>query len=144
MEIPHEFLPVLLVQIALFCGLWMVLKRLWIEPALRVIAAREKRSHGAVAEAAALQAEAERLRHQHETALERARSEAHREVQEMLRQAEGEQRRLIDEATAEADRTIAAARAAITQEVATARDRLRADVRALAGDVAKAVLGRAV
>ena len=36
MDIPKEFFPVLLVQIALFLGLWMALKRLWFDPALNL------------------------------------------------------------------------------------------------------------
>src|SRR5262249_59297005 len=99
MDIPKEFFPVLLVQIALFLGLWMVLKRFWFDPALKVIAAREARSHGAVTAAEALQAEAERMRRQHAAAIDAAKAEAQQEVEEILRQAEAEERRVICEAT---------------------------------------------
>ena len=144
MDIPKEFFPVLLVQIALFLGLWMVLKRLWFDPALKVIAAREARSHGAVAAAEALHAEVERLRQQHTAAIDAAKAEAQREVQEILRQAETEQRRVIGEATDAAQRNLAEARERVAQEVAAARQGLQADVHAIAREVATAVLGRPI
>jgi F-type H+-transporting ATPase subunit b len=144
MDIPKEFFPVLLVQIALFLGLWMALKRLWFEPALRVIAAREARSHGAVAAAEVLRAEAERLRQQHAAAIAEAKAEAQREVQEILRQAEAEQRRVIGEATDAAQQTLADVRERVAEEIAAARRGLQADVRAIAREVATVVLGRPV
>jgi F-type H+-transporting ATPase subunit b len=144
MDIPKEFFPVLLVQIALFLGLWVVLKRWWFDPALRVIAAREAHSRGAVAEAKALQAEAERLRREHAAAIDQAKAEAQVEVQELLRQADAEQRRLIGQATESAQRTAMETRERVAREVAEARQRLQADVHAIAREVAKAVLGRAV
>lgn len=144
MDIPKEFVPVLLVQIALFLGLWMILKRFWFDPALRVISEREKRSHGAVVEARAVQEEAERLRREHETALEQARADAAAEVQEMLRAADAEQRRIVGEANEEAQRTVAGVRERIAAEVETARRDIRNDVEAIAREMARTVLGRAV
>src|SRR2546426_8985952 len=76
----------LVVQIALFVALWVVLKRLWFDPALRVIRERTTRSEGAVREARVIQAEAERLRAEHAAALDQAKGEAQSELQEMLRQ----------------------------------------------------------
>ena len=75
-----------------------------------MIAAREARSHGAVAAAEALHAEAERLRQQHAAAIAAARAEAQQEVQELLRQAEAEQRRVIGEAADAAQRSVAEVR----------------------------------
>jgi F-type H+-transporting ATPase subunit b len=144
MDIPKEFLPVLLVQIALFLGLWAILKRFWFDPALRVIAAREKRTHGALVEARAVQDEAERLRREHTTAIEEAKAEAAREVQEMLRAADVEQRRIIGEANDEAQRAIATVREGIAREIGTARQEIRNDVEAIAREMARAVIGRAV
>ena len=144
MDIPKEFLPVLLVQIALFLGLWMALKRLWFDPALAVIAARDARSQGAVAAAGVLQAEAEELRRQHATAIQQAKAEAQREVQEILRQAEVEQRRIIGEATDAAQRTLTEVRERVAQDVASARRGLEADVQAIAREAATVVLGRPV
>jgi F-type H+-transporting ATPase subunit b len=144
MDIPHEFFPVLLVQMALFVGLWLALKRLWFDPALRVIAAREKQSDGAVAEALALQGEAERLRREHATAIEQAKAEAGREVQDMLRAAEGEHRRIIGDANEEAQRATAEVRGRIAREVEKARQELHRDVDAIAREMARTVVGRAV
>ena len=144
MDIPKEFFPVLLVQIALFLGLWMVLKRWWFDPALRVIAAREAHSRSAVAEAKALQDEAERLRREHAAAIDQAKAEAQREVQEILRQADAEQRRLMGLAAESAQRTATETRERVAREVADARQRLQADVHTIAREVAKAVLGRGV
>jgi len=144
MDIPKEFFPVLLVQIALFLGLWMLLKRLWFDPALTVIAEREKRSHGSVAEAKRLQDEAERLRREHGAAIDQAKNEAQRDVQELLRQTDTAQRALIDEATSEAQRIASEMRERMTTEVAAARKDLQAEIHVIAHEVAKATLGRAV
>jgi F-type H+-transporting ATPase subunit b len=144
MDIPKEFFPVLLVQIALFVGLWAILKRFWFDPAMRVIAARESRSHGAVLEARAVREEAERLRDEHTAALDQAKAEAAREVEEMLRAAEVEQRRIIGEANEEAQRAIATVREGIAREIGAARHEIRKDVEVIAREMAKVVIGRAV
>src|SRR2546429_6378913 len=96
----------LLVQMALFVALWLLLKRLWFDPALRLIRERTARSEGAVKEARAIQAEAERLRAEHAAALDQAKIEAQREMQEMVRQAEAEPQRLITEAPPDPQRTL--------------------------------------
>src|SRR5438132_6367687 len=115
----------LLVQLALFVALWIALKRLWFDPALRVIRERTARSEGAIAEARAIQAEAERLRAEHAAALDQARAEAEREVQEILREAEVEQKRLIAEAREDAQRMIGDVRGRIAAEMVAARQSLR-------------------
>ena len=144
MEIPHDFVPVLVAQIGLFLVLWVVLKRFWFDPALRIIAARERRSHGALAEARAAQDEATRLRREHAEALEQVKGEAQREMQELVRQAETEQRRLIAEANEDAQRTMEATRTVVATEVAAARRTLQSETLTIAREVAKAVMGRAV
>src|ERR1051326_6262078 len=96
----------LLVQIPIFIALWMLLKRFWFDPAVRIIRERTARSEGAVAEARAIQADAERLRAAHAAALDQARAEAEREVQEILRATEVEQKRLIADAREDARRVI--------------------------------------
>src|SRR5207247_2229663 len=111
----------LLVQMALFVALWLVLKRLWFDAALRVIRERTARSEGAVREARAIHAEAERLRAEHAAALDQAKGEAQSDMQEMLRQAEAEQQRLISEARADAQRTLTDVRAQVAEERACAR-----------------------
>src|SRR5206468_4172483 len=113
MEIPHEFFPVLIAEIGLFLALWLLLKRLWFDPALKVISAREQRSSGALSRAAALQDAAEQLRREHATAIEGAKTQAHAEVLTMIREAEAEQRRIIAEANEAAQRRLGEARARI-------------------------------
>lgn len=144
MDIPKEFVPVLLVQIALFLGLWVALKRLWFDPVLKVIAAREARSHGAVVAAEGLRAEAEQLRRQHAAAIDDAKAEAQRDVQEMLREAEAEQRRIVGEASEAAHRSMAEVHERVTREVTAAKARLQTDATAIAREVAAVVLGRPV
>jgi F0F1-type ATP synthase membrane subunit b/b' len=130
-------------QIGLFLILWFLMKRLWVDPALRVIRERASRSEGAVQEARAIQDEAGRLRAEHAAALAAARGEAQREMQEILRGAEAEQKRLIAEARAEAERTLDEARARMAEDVATARRALLDSAGELARMVAQKVLGRA-
>src|SRR6185295_12007820 len=92
--------------LVLFVVLWLLLKRWWIEPALRVIKERAARSEGAVREAQAVQAEAEKLRQQHAAALDETRAEAQREVQDILRAAETEHKRVVADAVEEAQRVL--------------------------------------
>jgi F-type H+-transporting ATPase subunit b len=132
------------VQILIFLVLWFALKRLWFDPALHVMHERSKRSEGAVAEARAIQAEAERLRAEHAAALDSARAEAHRETQEVLRVAEAEQKRLVAEAREEAQRTLGEVRARIAEDVTEARRGLREQSGQIAREVAQKVLGRTV
>jgi F-type H+-transporting ATPase subunit b len=133
-----------LVQIAIFVVLWLVLKRFWFDPALRIIRARAARSEGAVAEARAIQQEAERLRAEHARAVDQARSEAQREMQAVIREAETEQKRIVGEATAEAHRMLSDASARVAEEVAAARRTLQDDAAALARLVTQKIVGRAV
>jgi len=142
LKIPPDY--TFLVQIAIFVVLWLVLRRFWFAPALRLIHERTRRSEGAVAEARAVQAEAERLRAQHAAALEQASSEAQREMQEMVRDAEVEQKRVLDEARAEAHRTLTEVRSRIAEEVATARRTLRDQAEEVAREVARKILGRPI
>ena len=132
------------VQLGLFLVLWFVLKRLWFAPAQRLIHERRTRSEGAVREAQAIQAEAERLRADHAAALEQVRAEAQRETQEIVRAAETEQKRLIAEARDDAQRTLHEARSRIADEVVAARRGLRAEAEQITREVVRKVLGRPV
>jgi F-type H+-transporting ATPase subunit b len=134
----------LVVQVALFVVLWLVLKRFWFDPAMRVIAERATRSEGQVQEARALEAEIDKLRREHRAALQQARTEAQREVADIMRRAEAEQKKLIAQATDDAHRMLDEIRGRVAEEVATARRTLSADVGALAREVARTVMGRAV
>lgn len=134
----------LVLQIVLFVALWIALKRLWFEPAMRLIAERQRRSEGEVEKARALSAEVERLRRDHNAALQHAKSEVQREVAEIMRQAEAEQKQLIAQASDDAQRTLATVRARVAEDVAAARKTLSAEVGAIAHEVARRVVGRAV
>src|SRR2546425_3079246 len=133
-----------LIQIAVFVVFWLLVRRLWFEPALRIIRERAVRSEGAIREARAIEAEAERLRAEHAAALDQTRSEAQREIQEIVRRAEAEQKRLIAEASAEAQRTLAEVQARVAEEVAQARRGLRDVAGETARMVTEKVLARPV
>lgn len=141
LKLPPDYTFVL--QVLIFVVFWVLMKRLWIDPALRVLHQRSRRSEGALREAERLQAKAEQLRADQAAALGDARAEAQREMQEIVRAAETEQQRLIEEARAEAQRTIGEVRARIAEEMAAARQGLRAQAREIAAEVARKVLGRA-
>src|SRR5438128_2485705 len=116
-----------LIQIAIFVVFWLLVRRLWFEPALRLIRERTVRSEGAIGEARAIEAEAERLRAEHAAALDQTRSEAQRELQEIVRRAEAEREReqLIARGRQAADRIRADARVLAEQEFVAARNALR-------------------
>jgi len=141
LKIPPDY--TFLVQIGLFVVFWLVMKRLWFGPAMRIIKERAVRSEGAIREAKAVQAEAERLRTEHAAALEAVKVEAHRDMQMILRQAEKEQQTILDGARSEAERRLADARARLAEEVGVARQGLRTQVEEIARDVMRKVIGRA-
>jgi F-type H+-transporting ATPase subunit b len=141
LEIPPNF-PILLVQAAIFVVLWFLLARLWFGPAMRLIHERNARSAGAIEKANAVQAEAEALRARHATAIEDARAEAHRDMEQLVRGAQAEQRKAIEAAHDEAHRVLTDARGKIAEEVAAARQELRNQAEQIANEVARKVLGR--
>lgn len=134
----------LVLQIVLFLGLWVALKRFWFEPTMRLLKERAKRSEGALAAARESEAKLEELRRQHHLKLQEARDEAQREVAELMRHAEAEQKQLIAQANEDAQRTLSEVRTRVAEDVAAARRTLSADVGAIATEVARRVLGRAV
>jgi F-type H+-transporting ATPase subunit b len=142
LKIPPDYTFVL--QVLIFVVFWVAMKRLWIDPALRIIHERARRSEGAIREAESLQAEAEGMRTAHAAALDEAKAEAQREMQEIVRVAETEQQRLIGEARAEAQRTLSDVRTRVAEEMAAARQGLHAQAGEIAREVARKVLGRAV
>ena len=131
-------------QIIVFVALFLVLRRWWFEPALRVMRERRRRSEGSISEARAIQAEVERLRAEHRAALGETRAEAQREVKGMLRAAEAEQARIVDEATAESQRVLTDVRSRIADEIADARRALNNQVREIAREAARIITGRSV
>jgi len=143
LKIPPDF-GTLLVQATIIVVLWVGLDRLWFRPAMRSIRERKARSEGALEKARAIQAEAEGLRARHATAVEEARTQAQREMEEIIRGAEAEQRKLLGDARDEAQRVLTDARGRIAEEVATARQELRTQADHIAKEVARKVLGRPV
>jgi len=135
LKIPPDYTFV--VEIVIFVALWIALRHFWFEPALRIIRERARRSEGAIEEARAIQAEAERLRAEHAAALDEARSEAQREMQEILRLAEAEQKQVLAAARDDAQRTLTEVRARIAEEVTAAPAGLREQAREIARQLAE-------
>lgn len=142
LKIPPDY--TFLVQIGIFVVFWLLMKRLWFDPALRIVRERGRRSDGAIEEARQLTAEAERLSAEHAAALDQARTEAQREMQEIVRGAEAEQKQLVAAAAADAQHTLTEVRSRVAEEVAAARRSLTDQAGELARVVARAVLGRSV
>jgi len=134
----------LAVQALIFVVLWIALKRLWFDPALRLLKERAVRSEGQIAAARKLEAEVERLRQERNAAMQQAKAETQREVAEMMRRAEAEQKQLIAQASEDAQRTLAEVRGRMAEDVAAARKSLSGEVGTIAREVARVVVGRAV
>jgi F-type H+-transporting ATPase subunit b len=140
LKIPPDY--TFLVEIVIFVALWLAMKRLWFDPALRIISERKARTEGAIEEARTIQLEAERLRAQHATAVEAARDDARREMEDTVRRAEEEQRRLIAEAREQAQQVLADARGRIAEDIGLARRAVGDQARAIAHEVVQKILGR--
>ncbi|MGH7821464.1 MAG: ATP synthase F0 subunit B [Candidatus Binatia bacterium] len=131
-----------LYQIALFVALWLVLKRLVFDRFLEVLAARRRRTDGALAEARRLREEVAKLRAEHEALMAQVRREAARGRDEIRRQAEAEERAMVDGAREEAARILDELRERASREVGEARAALERETEELSERVARALLGR--
>jgi F-type H+-transporting ATPase subunit b len=127
-----------------FLLLMAFLDRVLFRPMLRLLEEREARTHGAVEEAKALEAEAAAAITAYETRIAAARDEAAAATASVRKRAADEERAVLDRAREEANRRVGQ----IERDVAAAADRagrdLAAQAREMARVIAEKVLGRPV
>ena len=130
------------VQIALFLGLWLVLKRLLFDPVGDVLQERKRRGEGTAEEARQIRARAEQTAGDYRRELSAARTRILAEVEEMYRREEDQARVLLAEARDAAAADLRRARDLAEREAREARAALRARTPEFAAGMAEKLLGR--
>ena len=131
-------------QIVVLLLLWAILNRLLFKPFLALVEQREKRTEGLKAAAAALTAEAERLRADYESAIRQANEEGSAAKEAILDEARRTREQLLNQSRAEAAEHLASARREIQNEMTAAREQALREAEVIARQMAEKVLGRKV
>jgi F-type H+-transporting ATPase subunit b len=133
-----------LFQIVVLLLLWAILNKILFKPFLRLVEEREKRTEGLKAAAAALTAEAERLRADYESAIRQANDEGAAAKDALLEEARRTREQLLAESRAQAAERIAAVREEIKKEMEQGRAQALKEAEEIARQMAEKVLGRKV
>jgi F-type H+-transporting ATPase subunit b len=131
-------------NVLLFVLLIYPVNRLLVQPLLRVLEERERRTSGSESDAEAHRGSARDARKTLEAALIEARARAQARRTAILSAGETEERALLDAARNDAMTTIQSVRDAVQAELEGARAALEGDARSLAREAAARVLGRAL
>jgi F-type H+-transporting ATPase subunit b len=129
-------------NVVLFLLLIWPVNRLLVQPLLRVLDERERRTAGAESEVEALRTSARDARKALEAGMIDARGRAQARRTAILAAGETDEHAVLDAARNDAQAAIDSVRAAVESELAGARAALEADTRALARDAATRILGR--
>lgn len=139
-----EYAVQVLFQIVVLLLLWAILSKLLFKPFLALVEEREKRTEGLKAAAAALTAEAERLRADYETAIRQASEEGAAAKETLLDEARRTREQLLAQARAEAAERLTAVRQEIQKEMQQGRAQALQEAAAIARQMAEKVLGRKI
>ena len=139
-----EYAVQVLFQIVVLLLLWAILSKLLFKPFLALVEEREKRTEGLKAAAAALTAEAERLRADYESAIRQASEEGAAAKETLLDEARRTREQLLAQARAEAAERLTAVRQEIQKEMQQGRAQALQEAAAIARQMAEKVLGRKI
>jgi F-type H+-transporting ATPase subunit b len=131
-----QLVPILLILLVFFA----VMRALFFQPLLKVIAEREARTIGAQKEAEAAQAAANDKVKQYQEAIKRARAGVYGEQEAARKTALDQRNSQLKELRAAAGRVVDAAKKRIEADTVTARKDLEAAITPLAAQVATRVL----
>ncbi len=131
-----------LYQALMFFALWAILKRVAFDRFAETLAARRRKTEGALAEAKKLGEEARRLRSEYDSAMSEINRQAMQSKEEIRRQAEKEERELVNGARGEAQRLLDELRIHVAREVSGARAALESETDEISERVTRSLLGR--
>jgi len=134
----------LLIQLVNFLVLLIVLYRFLYKPLVSTLEGRSAAIRQQLAEAQAAREEAQRQLAEFESRLQAAQADAQALRERALREAAETRERLTAEARQEAARLLVAAQAQIAQEVRRAKTELRAEVGALAVEIAERLVRKSL
>jgi F-type H+-transporting ATPase subunit b len=131
-----QLVPILLILLVFFA----VMRALFFQPLLKVIAEREARTIGAQKEAEAAQAAADEKVKQYQDAIKKARAGVYGEQEAARKKSLDERNSQLKELRAAAGRVVDAAKKRIETDAVAARKELEASSTPLAAQVARRVL----
>ena len=137
-----DFDKSVLVQFAAFVLLLIVIKPLLVDPFLKVIDEREKRTEGAKADARAMDVRAGEIFQRYEAELKKVRQVAGEEREKLRVEGQKLEARMLEEARQQASRIVAEGKGAIGKEADVIRTELQKSAPAIASDIVGRVLGR--
>ena len=133
----------LIVQIILFVGLWMGLKKLLFEPVLGMLEEREQRTVGRIALAGEEKARAGESKSEYETAIREARVKVASEGEAAEKEAWDEHAKALAAAREKAAEEIGRSRTELATAVEEAKGKLGAEAERIAEEMLVRVTGRA-
>ncbi len=135
-ELSLQLVPILLILLVFY----VILKLIFFQPLLKVIAEREARTIGAQKAAEAAQAAAKEKDKQYQDALKQARTEVYVEQESARKKFLDERAAELKEVRANAAKVVAAAKEHIATEADAARIEIESSVTPMAALVARRVL----
>lgn len=134
----------LLLNILNIVALYLILRALVYQPVRKFLTARQDRIKSEMDQAAAAQADAQKLHEQYETELAHAAEDADKKSREILQKAEDASRTIREQAEQEGDQVVRHARERAEREHNDAMIVLRRDAADVAVQIASRVLEREV
>ena len=131
-------------QFGIVSVLLVVLNGLLLKPFLRVIEERDQKIAGAKEESERLSKLGDQDMETYQKRMREARGRAQAETNALRDAGREEERRILGEVRAEIADSLNKARSEVAEAEAGARQKLSQDVKPLAGDIVKKVLGREV
>ncbi|HNZ23081.1 MAG TPA: ATP synthase F0 subunit B [Polyangiaceae bacterium] len=133
-----------IIQFVVFLLLFIVLKPILLDPFLKVVEAREKRTDGAKAEARQMDERAGEIIKRYESEMEKVRKVAGEEQERLRSEAQKLEAQILGEARTEAARVTAEGKEKIRKEAESIRFELGQFSGELARETAAKVLGREI
>lgn len=133
-----------LIQFVVFVLLFLVLKPVLLDPFLKVVEEREKRTDGAKAEAREMDEKAGSIIRRYESELEKVRKVANEERERLRTEAQKLEAQILGEARAESAKVTDEGKAKIQKEAESIRFELGQLSASLSKEIASKVLGREV
>ena len=132
------------IQFVAFLILFMIIKPLLLDPFLKLMEEREKRTEGARAEARKMDEKAGELIKRYESELDKVRRIANQERDKLRAEAQKLEARILAEAREETAKVVEEGKAKLASEGSAIRHDLAAMTATMSAEVASRVLGREV
>lgn len=134
----------LVIQMAILAIAFFILRSLVFKPVMGLFDAREAAMDGSRKAAAEMDKDADAIRERFESELRRVRQEGNDERDKVRAKSQKLARELTDAARKESATTLASAKARLDLEASQAREKAKAEVPALAKQIAERLLGRSM